>query len=84
MKKYIRKWCKLHKIPWHKTDECRSKKTSVVELKASKSNPVSNSDSEPDKGKWITDVEPSNTVSTTKIPPNELEESEEGECHFHL
>jgi hypothetical protein len=34
-KKDMGKWCKYHKIPWHNTDECRSKQSLMVELKAS-------------------------------------------------
>jgi hypothetical protein len=75
MKKDTGKWCEFHKIPWHNTDECHSKQSLVAEMKASESDPGSNSDSEPDKGKWIIDAEPSATVTTTKIQPNEPEES---------
>jgi hypothetical protein len=50
MKKDTGKWCEFHKIPWHNTDECHSKQSLVVEMKASESDPGSNSDSEPDKG----------------------------------
>jgi hypothetical protein len=82
-KKDTGKWCEFHKIPWHNTDECHSKQSLVAEMKASESDPGSNSDSEPDKGKQIIDAEPSATVTTTKIQPNEPEESEEGECLFH-
>jgi hypothetical protein len=74
MKKDTGKWCEFHKIPWHNTDECCSKQSLVVEMKASESDPGSDSDSEPDKGKWIIDAEPSATVATTKIQPNEPEE----------
>jgi hypothetical protein len=52
-------------------------------MKASESDPGSDSDSDPDKVKWIIDAEPSATVTTTKIHPNEPEESEEGEHLFH-
>jgi hypothetical protein len=36
-KKDMEKWCEYHKIPWHNTKECRSKKSLVVGLKASDS-----------------------------------------------
>jgi hypothetical protein len=32
-KKDTRKWCDFHKIPWHNTDECRSKQSLVAEIK---------------------------------------------------
>jgi hypothetical protein len=32
-KKDTGKWCKFHKIPWHNTDECRSKQSLVAEIK---------------------------------------------------
>jgi hypothetical protein len=35
------------------------------------------------KGKWIIDAEPSATITTTKIQPDESEELEEGEHLFH-
>jgi hypothetical protein len=75
--------CKFHKIPWHNTDECRSKQSLVVELKTSKSDPGFDSVSEPYKGKWIIDAESSAVVATTKIQRNEPEEPEECERLFH-
>jgi hypothetical protein len=77
------KWCEYHKIPWHNTEECRSKKSLVAELKAFESEADSDSESNPESGKWIIDVEPSATVATTKVQPSEPEEPEEGECLFH-
>jgi hypothetical protein len=56
----------------------------VLELKASKSDPGSDSDSELEKLKCIIDAEPSAIISTIKIHPNEPDESEEGECIFNL
>jgi hypothetical protein len=55
----------------------------VAELNTSESNPSFDSDSELDKAKQIIDAEPNATVATTKIHPNKLEESEEGERLFH-
>jgi hypothetical protein len=82
-KKDIGKGCELNKIPWHNTDECHSKQSLVAELKASESNTSSDSESDPDKGKWIIDAEPSAIVTTTKVHPSEPEELEEGEHLFH-
>ena len=36
-----------------------------------------------DKGKQIVDTEPSVTIATTKIQPEDPEETEEGEHLFH-
>jgi hypothetical protein len=55
----------------------------VVELKASELEYDSDSESNPEGGKQIIDVEPSATVATTKVRPSELEEPEEGEHLFH-
>jgi hypothetical protein len=55
----------------------------VAEVKASESDVGSDSESEPEKGRHIIDVEPSATISTTKIHPGEPDEPEEGECLFH-
>jgi hypothetical protein len=52
-------------------------------VKASESDVGSDSESEPEKGRWIIDVEPSATIATTKIHPGEPDEPEEGECLFH-
>jgi hypothetical protein len=82
-KKDIGKWCEYHKIPWHNTEECRSKKSLVVEMKAFESEVDSDSESNPERGKRIIDVEPSATVATTKVQPSEPEEPKEGECLFH-
>jgi hypothetical protein len=55
----------------------------VVELKAFESEVDSDSESNPEGGKWIIDVEPSATVTTTKFRLSEPKETEEGECLFH-
>jgi hypothetical protein len=55
----------------------------LVELKEKESDPGSDSNSEHNKGKQIIDAEPTATIATTKIQPEEPEEPEEGECLFH-
>jgi hypothetical protein len=55
----------------------------VVELKDSESEVDSDSESNPEGGKRIIDVEPSATVATTKVQPSEPKEPEEGERLFH-
>ena len=44
--KDTRKWCDFHKIPWHNTDECRSKQSLVAKIKKKKPNPDLESDLE--------------------------------------
>jgi hypothetical protein len=55
----------------------------VAELKASELEADSNSESNPEGGKWIIDVETSATITTTKFLPSEPKEPEEGEHIFH-
>jgi hypothetical protein len=55
----------------------------VDEVKSSKSNVGSDSDSEPKKGRQIIDAEPSAIVATTKIHPSEPNDLEEGEFLFN-
>jgi hypothetical protein len=55
----------------------------MVELKASESEVDYDSESNPEGGKWIIDVEPSATVTTTKVQPSKLEEPQEGKHLFH-
>jgi hypothetical protein len=50
-------------------------------MKASDLDVISNSDLELDKGKYIIDIEPSVTIVTKKVQPEDLEE---GERLFHL
>jgi hypothetical protein len=83
MNKGAKKWCNFHKIPWHNTDECRSKQSLVVELKEKYLSHVSDFDSENNKRRQIIVVEPIATITTTTIRPEEPEDIEEGECLFH-
>jgi hypothetical protein len=55
----------------------------VAEVKAFESDAGSDSESEPERGRRIIDVEPSATVATTKLQPGEPKEPEEGERLFH-
>ena len=66
-KKDTGKWCELHKIAWHNTDECRAKQSLVAEMKASELDLDSDFETDPDKGKQIIDAEPNATVATTQI-----------------
>jgi hypothetical protein len=52
-------------------------------MKSSESDVDSDFDSELNKGKQIIDAEPSVTIATTKVQPEEPEEPEEGEHLFH-
>jgi hypothetical protein len=82
-KKDTGKWCDFHKIPWHNTDECRSKQSLVAEIKDKELNPDSESDSEnTDKGQII-DADPTFIVATAAIQPEEPIDPEEGEHLFH-
>jgi hypothetical protein len=82
-KKDTGKWCDFHKIPWHNTDECRSKQSLVVEIKDKELNPDSESDSENIDRRQIIDTDPTAIVATTTIQPEEPTDPEEGEHLFH-
>jgi hypothetical protein len=82
-KKDTEKWCDFHKIPWHNTDECRSKQSLVAEIKDKEPNPDSESDSENTGKGQIIDADPTAIVATTTIQPEELTDPEEGEHLFH-
>jgi hypothetical protein len=77
------KWCDFHKIPWHNTDECHSKKSLVAKIKDKEQNPDSKSDSKNiGKGKII-DTSPTVIVMNTIIEPEEPTNTEQGEHLFH-
>jgi hypothetical protein len=54
-----------------------------LDQKAFESDAGSDFDSEPERGRWIIDAEPSATIATTKLYPSEPDEPEEGEHLFH-
>jgi hypothetical protein len=80
-KKDTGKWCEFHKIPWHNTNECHSIQSLVAKLKDKESNPDLDPDSKNNKRRQIIDAEPTATVATTTIQPEE--DLEEGERLFH-
>jgi hypothetical protein len=82
-KKDTGKWCDFHKIPWHNTDECRSKQSLVAEIKDKEPNPDSESDSENTGKRQIIDADPTAIVATATIQPEEPTDPEEGEHLFH-
>jgi hypothetical protein len=82
-KKDTGKWCDFHKIPWHNTDECRSKQSLVAEIKDKEPNPDSESDSENTGKRQIIDADPTAIVATATIQPEEPTDPEEGERLFH-
>jgi hypothetical protein len=62
MKNDTGKWCDLHKIPWHKTDESRSKQSMVVEVKDTEPNLDLEYDLENIENRQIIDTEPTSTL----------------------
>jgi hypothetical protein len=82
-KKDTGKWCEFHKIPWHNTDECRSKQSLVAEIKDKEPNLDSESDSENNGKRQIIDADPTAIVATATIQPEEPTDPEEGEHLFH-
>jgi hypothetical protein len=83
MKNDTRKWCDFHKIPWHNTDECRSKQSLVVEVKEKDPNPDSKFDLENIKNRQIIDADSTATVAIATIQLEEPIDPEEGEHLFH-
>jgi hypothetical protein len=74
-KKDIKKWCNFHKIPWHNTTDCHSKKSLVAEVKSFESDADFDSETKLEWGRCIIDVEPGATDATTKIHLGELNET---------
>jgi len=83
MKKDTEKWCDFQKIPWHNTDECRSKNSLVADIKDKESNPDSKYDYENNGEGQKIDADPTAIVATTSIQPEEPTDLEEGEHLFH-
>jgi hypothetical protein len=82
-KKDTGKLCDFHKIPWHNTNECRSKQSLVAEIKDKELNPDSESDSENTDRRQIIDADPTVIVTTTTIQLEEPTDPEEGDRLFH-
>jgi hypothetical protein len=55
----------------------------MAEMKTSESEVDSDSESNPEGGKQIINVECNSNVATTKVHPSNPEEPKEGECLFH-
>jgi hypothetical protein len=83
MKKDTEKWCDFHKIPWHNTDECRSKHSLVAEIKDKDPNTNLESNYENIGKRQIIDADPTAIVMTIAIQSEEPTDPEEGECLFH-
>jgi hypothetical protein len=82
-KKDTGKWCDFHKIPWHNTDECRSKQSLLAKIKDKESNPDLESNSENTGKEQIIDADPTVIFTTVTIQPEEPTDPEEGERLFH-
>jgi hypothetical protein len=83
MKNDTGKWCDFHKIPWHNTDECRSKQSLVVKFKDKELNLYLESDPENIENRHISYADPTSTIVTATIQPKEPLDHEEVECLFH-
>jgi hypothetical protein len=83
MKNDTGKWCDFHKIPWHNTDECRSKQSLVSEVKDKDLNLDSESDPKNIENKQIVDADPTSIVATTTVQLEEPIDPKEGERLFH-
>jgi hypothetical protein len=81
-KKDTEKWCDFHKRTWHNTDECRSKQSSVVEIKDKDLNPDSEFDYENTGKGRIIDTDPTTIVVTTAIQPKNQQILKRGSDFF--
>jgi hypothetical protein len=81
-KKDTGKWCDFHKIPWHNTDECRSKQSLVAEIKDKELNPDSESDSENTGKRQIIDADPTAIVATASNSTRRTNRSRRGGAPF--
>jgi hypothetical protein len=70
-------------MPWHNTDECRSKQSLVNDIKDKELNPDLESDSENTGKRQIIDADPTAIFMTTTIQLEEPIDPEEGERIFH-
>jgi hypothetical protein len=59
----------------HNTDECRAKQSLLTEIKVPESDLGSESKSETNHGRKIIEAEPNVTIATTKIQPDDPEET---------
>jgi hypothetical protein len=78
-KKETEKWGDFHKIPWHNTDECRSKHSLVVEIKDKELNP----DSENTDRIQIIDTDPTAIVCDHNNSTRRTNRSRRGGVPFH-
>jgi hypothetical protein len=76
-KEETRKWCEFHNSPKHNTNECHSIQSLVAKLKDKDPNLDLELDSENNERIFIIDAEPTATITTATIQPEEdLEEGE--------
>ena len=81
--KDIEKWCDFRKSPWHNTNECHSKNSTMAEIKDKEPNPDSKSDYENTSKRQIIDANPTVIVAAATIQPEKPIDPKEGECLFH-
>jgi hypothetical protein len=82
-KKDTQKWCEFNRSTWHNTDECRSKKSLVAEIKDKEPNLDLESDSKTNGKRQMIDADPTAIVATATIQLEEPTDPEERERLFH-